>query len=482
MRRHLLASMLTFVLLSITSVAAAPPADRPAPLCELYAVAHFGNWYEVAGEREMRRMLSDAKDWGYNAYSDWFDTLDCVNPFSGNPQYSLGNSLWDRKRVNYKTAESLGLKTDLVFTPNHVYRDQLKPEWLAKPGPRIQGQLICPHRSGAREAILENHRRWFAHLAAAGVHLNAITGCPYDYGGCGCEKCAPWILTFADLSVEIHRIAQEYHPGIELRFIGWWWTLQEHELFAKWMDEHAPGVAAGMALYIPYGKTGVADVRLPRGCKKYAFVHIGYGEDTTPRDTYALTGPVIAPQRLEKTVDTLVAQDVTGVVAYSEGCYDDVNKALLGGLFAKHMGSSQYIIEEYARRYFGADSGTAIAWEQWLRPWGFAAKVDAAASRKAFDKLCGEPRDWRRRQWELKADMFVANQRIMAAGDAWNAPRLAAADDYWTAYEKLQREVYGIGPLRHVIAPAFLNLPWYRSWSQNRKILATQASPMKDAQ
>ena len=92
----------------------------------------------------MRRVLAEAKHWGFNRYADWFDAIDCVDPFSGDPQYSLGNALWDLKRTHFRTAQSLGLATDLVITPNHVYRDQLKPEWLAKRGPRIQGQLICP--------------------------------------------------------------------------------------------------------------------------------------------------------------------------------------------------------------------------------------------------------------------------------------------------------------------------------------------------
>ena len=246
----------------------------------------------------MRRVLTEAKHWGFNRYADWFDALDCVDPFSGDPQYSLANALWDLKRTHFRTAQSLGLATDLVITPNHVYRDQLKPEWLAKRGPRIQGQLICPHQPGAREAILKNYTNLFADLAKAGVNLTAINAAPYDYGGCACDQCKPWIITFAQLTLDIHKIARIYHPKVELHFIGWWWTAEEHKLFAQWMDEHAPGVAVSMALHIPYDQTGVADVPLPKGCRKHAFVHIGYPDRSTPRDIYAKTGPVAAPKRM----------------------------------------------------------------------------------------------------------------------------------------------------------------------------------------
>jgi len=72
--------------------------------------------------------------------------------------------------------------------------------------------------------------------------------------------------------------------------------------------------------------------------------------------------------------------------------------------------------------------------------------------------------------------MFAASGRIMAAGEDWTPQRRQAAEDYWAAYERLQREVYGIGPLRHCLAPPYLDLPWYKSWSQHQKLLATRPS------
>jgi hypothetical protein len=458
------ASSLTLLALSVLSLVTPSVRAAEPPFCELYATGHFGNWYEVAGVNEMRRVLTEAKHWGFNRYADWFDALDCVDPFSGDPQYSLANALWDLKRTHFRTAQSLGLATDLVITPNHVYRDQLKPEWLAKRGPRIQGQLICPHQPGALEAILKNYTNIFADLAKAGVNLTAINSAPYDYGGCACDQCKPWIITFAQLTLDIHKLARTYHPKVELHFIGWWWTAEEHKIFAQWMDEHAPGVAVSMALHIPYDQTGVADVPLPKGCRKHAFVHIGYPDRSTPRDIYAKTGPVVAPKRIAATVTNLGAESVTGVMAYSEGIFDDVNKALLGGLFTGKQKTSRDVLLAYATRYFGADDTQARQWADWLLPWGAPYSVDAAAARKAFDRLSGDPSSWRRRQWELKADMFAANQAI-GTGDTWTPERKTHAEEFWDAEEKLQREVYGIGPLRHILNRRFIEMPWYKSWA-----------------
>jgi hypothetical protein len=437
------------------------------PFCELYAPGHFGNWYEAAGVNEMRRILVEAQHWGYNCYGDWFDTMDCADPFAGDQNnYRIGNALWDLKKAHFRTAQSLGLATDLVITPNHVFLDQLKPEWLAKTGPRIRSgtQLVCPHTSGGREVILRNYTNIFADLAKAGVSLTAITAAPYDYGGCAGDECKPWIITFAQLTLDIYRVAQIYHPKVELRFIGWWWTTEEHRLFAQWMDKHAPGVAASIAVEVLYDKTEVPEVPMPKNCKKYAFVHIGYSDRTVPRDIYGKTGPVAAPKRLADTVNNLRAQSVGGVMAYSEGIYDDVNKALLGGLFTGQYKTTSEVLVAYARRYFGANDAQARQWADWLAPWGMPYSVDATAARKAFDRLCGPPFDWRRRQWEFKSDLFAANQKI-GAGDKWTPARRACAEEFFDIEEKLQREVYGVGPLQEIFSLRLLEMPWYKSWA-----------------
>lgn len=48
----------------------------PLPVRELYAVAHFGNGYEVALPREMTAILAEARFWGFNRFLDRFDTMD----------------------------------------------------------------------------------------------------------------------------------------------------------------------------------------------------------------------------------------------------------------------------------------------------------------------------------------------------------------------------------------------------------------------
>ncbi len=444
-------------------------AGKPAkgPVCEMYAPGHFGNSYECAGILEMRRILAEAKHWGFNHYSDWFDMVDCGDPFNSGRLHNLGNELWDRKKAHFKSAQSLGLPCSLMMTPNHVYNDQLRPEWLAKKTRRFFGQLICPSVPGARKAILTNYTNLFRDLKASGIRLSGVGFYPFDYGGCACEKCKPWIKTYAVLSYEIYKIARTYHPGVEMHHVGWWWSKTEHEIFAKWADSEAPGVVKSIALHIPYGKTTVGDVRLPKGCRRRAFVHIGYGEKAEPRDKYGHLGPVIASKRIARTVTDLRQQGVTGVMAYCEGLFEDVNKALLAGIYTGRYDNPDAVLVDYARRYFQANPAQAKQWAKWLASWGEPYARDATAALSELETLPGNKMDWRRRQWELKARMFVAHHKVMQLR-SWTPKRLALAEEFFSAHEECQREVWGLGPQRHIFAPKFTPLSWYAGWAKHQ--------------
>ena len=154
---------------------------------ELYAPAHFGNGYESMGEHEMRQMLSEARFWGCTRYGDWFDMLDCSDPFRNDKQWDLGRALWSAKKRNFRSAVRVGLETELVLTPNHTYVERLRPALLAQPGPKIQGQLICPSNPEARKLILQDYERLYADLARSGVRLRSMSAASYDYGGCSCD-------------------------------------------------------------------------------------------------------------------------------------------------------------------------------------------------------------------------------------------------------------------------------------------------------
>ncbi len=448
-------------------IQARPKAQPPFAVRELYAVGHFGNSYEVMGEYEMRQYLAEAKRWGFNRYGDWFDMEDCSDPFAEKQLILLSHAMWERKKQNFRSAQALGLNCDLIITPNHVYVDQCRPQLLAKKDRKMFGQLICPSQPEAHALILKNYANLFADLAKAGVRLKAINACPYDFGGCACEKCRPWILTFAKLMREIHAIAQKYHPGVENHMIGWWWTAEEHRLLADWADREAPGWIKSISLHIPYASTTVSAVRLPQGCQRWAFVHIGYADQASPRDIYGHLGPVAAPVRLPQTVSHLAGCGVTGVMAYSEGLFDDLNKALLAGLGSGQFRAGDEVLRAYAQRYFGADERQAAHWAPWLTAWGRPFDIDPQQMAHQLTSLNqSSAAGWRQRQWELKLALFRWN-KIIGAETQWTPARLEAVDQFWQVQEQIYRGLWGVTLLRHVFARCYTPAPWYADWAKH---------------
>ena len=330
----------------------------------------------------MQAYLVELKFWGFNRYSDWLTTTDIRNPYASEAYWDLGREQLERKKAAFRAAQELGLGLNVILTPNHVYLDQLQSELTAVKQTNIFGQLLCPSKPEARKIILKNAERWFADLAQSDIRLNALTAFAYDYGGCACEQCKPWILTFAKLLKEIHALAERHHPGIEPWFCSWWWSDAEHESVNQWAEQEAPGWLKGLTLHIEYGQTRFKEVAVPKGCRKIAFVHNGYSDTQTSGDIYAKFGPTIAPQRLPATITDIAAQGAEGFQAYSEGVFEDVNKAILGGLSSGKFSNIKDVLKAYAARYFDAKGDQANRWADWLSSWGDRRKVDSAQSRR----------------------------------------------------------------------------------------------------
>jgi len=230
-------------------------------------------------------------------------------------------------------------------------------------------------------------------------------------------------------------------------------------------------------LHIPYGAADVGNPPLPGGCTRGAFVHIGYADQSQPRDQYGLLGPVVAPARLQETVRRLATHEATGVMAYSEGVLDDVNKALLAGLASGKFRTADDVLAAYARRYFHADEKAAAQWAQWLKRWGEPFAVDTRQAAQKLSQLIERTpaTSWRRRQWELKLELFRAHAAV-GQGPEWTPARLAAVDRFWAVQEQLYREVWGLGPLRHIFDRRYTALPWHAAWSKH----VSQSSPPKE--
>jgi hypothetical protein len=477
--RRLILTAFTSALL-LAPLAASYPADRQNhvavfPIRECYCPAHFGNSYEAMGPREMAAYLAEMKWMRFNRYGDWITTTDVCCPYTSDATWDLAKEQLDRKKKAFRAAQDLGLGLNLIVTPNHVYLDQLRPHYAATKTKKIFGQLVCPSHPEARKLILENFERWFDDLADAGLRFSAFTAFAYDYGGCDCEKCRPWILTFARLMKDIHAIAQRRHPGIEPWLCSWWWTPEEHAQFNDWAAKEAPGWLKAMTMHIEYGQTHPKDVAVPAGCRKAAFVHIGYG-DQPDREVYGRLGAVVAPHRLPETLRELHQRGFEGFQAYSEGVLDDCNKMLLAGIGSGRFTGADDALRAYAQRYLAASPERAADWAKWLAQWGDRRKVPLPAAAEELASLSDIVKPtWRVEHWRCKVELETLDRAIgNPKAIEWTPAKLALVDQYFAAQERLYREVYRLGPVRHVLNPRFMPPPWYESW---RKANSQSAGP-----
>ncbi len=453
---------------------------------ELYAPGHFGNSYEVAGRYEMREILSESKWWGFNWYGDWFDTVNLTKQ-SYLPdivsQCWLSRVMWENKKRNFREAQNLGFSLNLNITPNHVFADQCAEELQVPVSSRTYGHLICPSIPEARNVILGNYEEWFKDLFENNIHIHALTAGPYDFGGCSCKKCEPWIVTFAQLSKELHERASEYFPGIEMHFLGWFCEQEEHNQFAEWLDSYAPGWLKGESLWIAYNETkshSVPPGKLPRGCEGNYFVHIGYADvvgEKGRRDQYGEWGPTIAPKRIPQTLENLKSAGGKGFTAYSEGIFDDVNKCLLAGIGSGKFSSSEEVLEAYAERYFNADLQARKEWADWLVQWGTPFEVDVKTARRVFDRLSSTaPQTWRFQQLSSKLRLFELNREI-ERHENWSDGLSDKAEAFFREKERLSRQIYGLSPLSEPVFGTIAGLPeWYKKWQGHISIIGKSHS------
>ncbi|MBN2450234.1 MAG: hypothetical protein JXR77_07585 [Lentisphaeria bacterium] len=435
----------------------------PLAVRELYCPSHFGNEYECAREREMTAVLREARYWGYNRYSDWFDTIDLGDVYRrGGAHFNLPEAMWARKFEGFAAAARLGFDLGLVVTPNHVFADQVTAANRAVTGPRMFGQLVCPAKPGVVELVRANYRNLFRDFAARGLRLTAVSGGAYDYGGCACDGCAPWIVSFGRLFLGIVEEAEAVFGPVCADLWAWWWSDEDHRLFTQWADREAPGRFSGLAHHILYGESRYAERPQPAGCGERAFTHIGYGE-TGGIDVYGHYGPVVAPRRLEATARFLVSRGATGFLAYSEGTFDEANKAILGALTAGRCDTAREALMAYAERCLGGD---ADGWADWLTAMGDVERVDPNQARRDFDRLARQtPTSECRRMWEGKLRLREADANVRVR-QRWTAARLVAAEEFWTEKEFLWRNLWRRGLGRSVFRFDWKVPPWHAEYAR----------------
>jgi hypothetical protein len=319
------------------------------PMRGMYFASHFHNFYHDAPVEEICRYVEDLSLWGINALQVWYD----MHHFEGIDD-PAAREMIERLRTILAAAKRLGMDAGLCLLANEAYANS--PEDLRADGDAGRGHYgveLCPHKPGAKELML----RWFDQefVAFSDVGIDNIWIWPYDQGGCTCDKCSPWGANgFLLMAEAIAERARRHFPNVTVILSTWLFDFREDEgewrglarEFAATPDWVDYVLADGHDEYPRYP----LDNGVPGGLPLLSFPEISMWR-SFPWGGYG-ANPV--PSHLQDLWNT-AGNQLSGGFPYSEGIYEDVNKAVFSQLFWDRDRTAINVMEEYAAAEFGHD-------------------------------------------------------------------------------------------------------------------------------
>lgn len=341
------------------------PFGRYTPRCSVrgvYFASHFHNYYINAPFEEIRRYIEDLALWGFNY-------LDAILP-------SINIRSEDDEEVSvqcrrlaalFAAAHSLGMKVKTSLFTNGAYLEY-PPEYKHTPvrddfGRRgNSGNMLCYSKPGVPELMDRYNRTFCEAMRACG--LDMVITWPYDEGGCGCEQCAPWgAKGFLAASKRAFSIAREYFPEVR-RVLSTWMFDTPYE--GEW-ETLSKDLAAARAAGEPWCDYIMADSH--EDFPAYPL------EQGVPGQLPLLNFPEISmwglypwggwgatalPQRFFRLWKQ-TRNRLDGGFAYSEGIFEDINKAVVAQLyFFGDEASPEAVLSEYARYELGLNDSVAF--------------------------------------------------------------------------------------------------------------------------
>lgn len=303
------------------------------PIRGAYFATHFHNFHHAAPLAEVERYLEDIALWGINVLTVFFD----IHPYRGIND-SDARVMIARLKSLLNTARKIELSTGLVFIGNDAYAnspEEMRADYTDGHDGYFQAPFchyhteLCPNKPGARELILkwvEERLEAFADIAPDYLWL-----WPYDQGGCTCSQCAPWGANgFLSIAEPTARLYRRYVPHGKVVLSTWFFDRFIH---GEWsgLDDAFRKKKPDWVDYIladDYGDK-FPDYPLqhgvPGGLPLVSFPEISmYGYE----GLWGGVGANPLPHHFQKIRD-VSGKHLAGGFPYSEGIYEDINKAII---------------------------------------------------------------------------------------------------------------------------------------------------------
>jgi hypothetical protein len=276
----------------------------------------------------------------------WLDETMYNDPFNDQVENAHVRANWAKEKALLRAAQDLGLRPGYVLCANDLFANQVTPQIVAKGADSWnKAPLACPSTKEGRAIILRNKESLFRDMAQAGISLDNALIFPYDTGGCACDRCRPWVVTFIKLSEEIAGVLHRYHPSAHCYLSDWHCTDNEAEVIIDYLAARRPSWLAGIWKDDRHPMNRFHEV--DRGYPIAAFL------DVTMIGAWGTMGANPFPARLQSVFRDMAQNGISGYMAYSEGIFDDFNKALAARLAWDPRQSIASFEEEYSNYYFG---------------------------------------------------------------------------------------------------------------------------------
>jgi hypothetical protein len=331
--------------------------SQPAlPVRGIYFATHFHNWYHVAPVESIQGYVEELALWGTNTLAVWFD----MHHFNGIHD-PAAQTMLRRLTAVLGAAKRIGMKTVGIFLANEAYADSpeaLRADWTAghdgyfnPPGGHYHVEL-CPSKPGSMEILLRWAEERLQAFQPAGLDYICIW--PYDQGGCTCKDCAPWgVNGYLRCAEPLARMYKRYFPQGQVILSTWYF---DHFTAGEWVgladkfskkpdwvdwllaDDYGDNFPSFPALNGAPGDLPV--VTFPEISMYRCLPWGGYGANPLPDHFQAVWNQCSAL--------------ASGGFPYSEGIYEDLNKAIYAQFFWNPRKPAWETVREYLRYEFGA--------------------------------------------------------------------------------------------------------------------------------
>ena len=329
------------------------------PECSIrgaYLANHFYNFYEAAPIDDVIQYIEELALLGYN-------TLGLIIPMFQVASFEdeAGRRAFERTNRLFREARAIGLSACLLHNPNGAF--YTAPKEIQAVPPRDDfgrrgwhGLQVCPSKPAGHEYLIEKCTQLLDLFRETG--LDSFMFWPYDEGGCGCDECAPWgARGYLKLAREVSEIARAKYPGIKIILSTWmydtpydgeWEALSAEMKRDPWIDAILADAHEDFPSYpLEHGSpAGISLINFPEISMWGQGPWGGFGANPLPGRFERLWGQA--------------RHILDGGILYSEGIFEDVNKALYAGWYRDRDRNTDAILREYLAWETGVHDESAL--------------------------------------------------------------------------------------------------------------------------